>query len=507
MTIQPHKTSRRGVSRALRNLMLGGALALLSAQAAQAEWRRAETDNFVVYGEGGEGDLRRQAEQLERFDALLRLQFGLPPVDGVRKLPVYLVRTRAELRELRPRLPERVGGFYSASPIDVYAALNRRSGQHVLFHEYAHHFMHQNFPGVYPGWFIEGFAEFFATATVDDAGKVEVGYYSPGRLANLNALSWLPMDQLLSVRPNQLEGRARAAFYAQSWLLTHYLFSDPERRRGLDGYLAAVGRGTPYEQALKDHLNHTPDSLNDALRAYLRGRMPYSRLDMAEVEPQVQLTVLPDSADRMLLYGVSLRYAKTPEEMARLLPRVRADAARYPDDRLALVTLGRAELRGGDAAAGEAALKRALEIAPGDVEALQTLAWIRLDASKTLVGAARGRLIAEAQAYLAEAMRTDPTDYRTYVALARARSVARDYPNENDVATLKLAQAYAPQVLGLRMQTADALRRTGRAEEADALMAAVANYAHEGASPPTPDTPETPDTPSPEQPASEKASD
>ena len=48
MMIQPHTTPGRRALRALRNLMLGGALALLSAQAAQAEWRRAETANFLV---------------------------------------------------------------------------------------------------------------------------------------------------------------------------------------------------------------------------------------------------------------------------------------------------------------------------------------------------------------------------------------------------------------------------------------------------------------------------
>lgn len=488
------RTQRVGASggalkRALRGLALGAATLLLSAQTAQAEWWRAETANFVVYGEGSRNDLRRHAEKLERFDALLRRQFSLSPMDGARKLPVYLVSSGKELRELYPRLPENIGGFYSATQIDVYAALNRRGGDDTLFHEYAHHFMHQNFPGIYPGWFIEGFAEFFATASVDDARKITVGYFNPGRLAGLNTQPWLPIETLLTVRPLQLEGSRRSAFYSQSWLLTHYLFSDPERRRGLDGYLAAVGRGMPFDEALKTHLNHTPESLRSALRAYLDGRMPYAQFDMADIQPQMQFSVLPDSADRMLLYGVALRYSKSPEEIAEILPRVRADAARYPDDRLALVTLGRTELRWGDPASGEAALKRVLEIAPGDVEALQLLARARLEAGDKLDGAERGREIAQAQAYLAEAMRNDATDYRTYVALARARSLASDYPNENDVATLLLALAYAPQVMGLRMQTADALRRAGRPDEAAALMAAVANYAHEGGTPPTTETP------------------
>lgn len=146
MVIQQDGASNRRARRAWRGLLLGAA-ALLSAQSAQAEWRRAETANFLVYGEGSETDLRRHAERLERFDALLRRQLSVPPMEGGRKLPVYLVYTNSDLRQTNPNLPEGAAGFYSASEIDVYSVLNRRSGDDILFHEYAHHFMFQNFPG------------------------------------------------------------------------------------------------------------------------------------------------------------------------------------------------------------------------------------------------------------------------------------------------------------------------------------------------------------------------
>ena len=311
MMIQRDGARRR--RSAWRGLLLGGAALLLSAQAAQAEWRRAETANFLVHGEGSEGDLRRHAERLERFDALLRRQLNVPPMDGARKLPVYLVYTNKELRQVNPNLAEGIAGFYSASEIDVYAVLNRRSGDDILFHEYAHHFMFQNFPGGYPGWFTEGFAEFFMTASVDNADKVTVGYFNPGRLRTLNEVDWIPVEQLLTSRPRDLENRrARSAFYAQSWLLTHYMFMDAGRRRGLDAYLAAVARGTPPVEALRTHLGHTPDSLEAALKAYLRGTMNYAEIRMAETGSAMRFQTLPASADRMLLDSLNIRYPKTP---------------------------------------------------------------------------------------------------------------------------------------------------------------------------------------------------
>jgi Tfp pilus assembly protein PilF len=480
MMIQRNGVSARRSARAWRGLLLGAAALLLSAQAAQAEWRRAETANFLVYGEGSENDLRRHAERLERFDALLRRQFNLSPMEGVRKLPVYLVYTNSDLRQVNPHLGESAAGFYSASETDVYSVLNRRGGDDILFHEYAHHFMFQNFPGGYPGWFTEGFAEFFMTASVDNPDKVTLGYFNPGRLRTLNEVEWIPVEQLLTRRPQMLDDRrVRWAFYAQSWLLTHYLFMDAERRRGLDAYLAAVAQGTPPVEALQTHLGHTPDSLEKALKAYLRGTMNYAEVRMDEVSPAMTFQTLPASADRMLLDSLHIRYPVADEDTQALLQKVRADAARFPGDRLALVTLGRAEMNWGDAAAGEAALEQALAVAPDDPEALQLLARARIKAGDD-APAARAQKYVEAQGYLARALQADPTDYRIYLALARIRRIADSYPNDNDLQTWRLAVAYAPQVMSARAQAADALLRVGQREEAAVMLAPVANNPHGG---------------------------
>ncbi|MNE55155.1 hypothetical protein D3C80_1499790 [compost metagenome] len=158
---------------------------------------------------------------------------------------------------------------------------------------------------------------------------------------------------------------------------------------------------------------------------------------------------------------------------------MRSDAARFPGDRLALVTLGRAELTWGDAAAGESALMQALSIAPNDAEALLLLARARIKAGDGAPDA-RARTYAEAQGYLARALQTEPTDYRIYLALARIRRIADSYPNDNDLQTWRLAVAYAPQVMSARAQAAEALLKAGQSEEAAIMLAPVANNPHGG---------------------------
>ncbi|MGH7019560.1 MAG: tetratricopeptide repeat protein, partial [Brevundimonas sp.] len=310
---------------------------------------------------------------------------------------------------------------------------------------------------------------------------VTVGYFNPGRLQTLNEVEWIPVEQLLTSRPRTFEDRRqRWAFYAQSWLLTHYMFMDAERRRGLDAYLAAVAQGAPPVEALQTHLGHTSDSLEKALKAYLRGTMNYAEVRMDDLRPAMTFQTLPASADRMLLDSLNIRYPKAEAEGQALLQRVRSDAARFPGDRLALVTQGRAELTWGDAATGEALLEQTLAVAPDDPETLLLLAQARIkagdDAPET-----RARKYAEAQAYLARALQSDPTDYRIYLALARIRRIADNYPNDNDLQTWRLAVAYAPQVMSARAQAADVLLQVGQREAAAVMLAPVANNPHGGA--------------------------
>ena len=57
-------------------------LATAVASPASAEWRRAESQRFIVYSTGGEAPLLRYVQSLEMYDYILRYRMGLP-LDGV----------------------------------------------------------------------------------------------------------------------------------------------------------------------------------------------------------------------------------------------------------------------------------------------------------------------------------------------------------------------------------------------------------------------------------------
>ena len=470
----------------VRYLLLALALSALSPAAAFADWRRAESPHFIVYSDGSEQTLRDYTAKLERFDALLRSRFGGGQDDTIRKLPVYLVSDDRALRIALPTLPEGFDGYYSTSDNDIFAILIRGRDDDILLHEYSHHFMAKNSNGEYPGWLSEGFAEYFATATVSAGGSASFGLPHPGRQYSLQRNRWLPMETLLRAKGSfDIQGQtAIDMYYAQSWALTHWLLADPERARGVAAYVAAVNGGQDPVEAWQATFGMTPEQLTNQLRLYLNRPMNYSKLNIPPLAPAITVTRLSPAADAVLLRSVNAR-APNAEDIdgPAVLQALQAASARFPDDPLALVALGRAERQWGDDAAAEAALTRALELQADNVEGLLLLADIVEERGDVATDEAEGlRQRRVAQGYLRRAFEADPTDYRVYAALARIRRNAPDYPTANDLQTWIMAVNYAPQVMSIRGDAAIAMMESGHYGDAVTLLTPIVNNPHGGSS-------------------------
>lgn len=411
------------MSSAVHRLLLALVLITLTPASAFAEWKRAESTHFVVYSDGSERSLREYTLKLERFDALLTLRFGSGPTNEVRKLPVYLVADGRALRVAVPGLPAGIGGYYSSSEHDVFAVLVRGESDDLLLHEYSHHVMARSGDARYPGWLREGFAEYFATATVTGGGQASFGLPDPGRQHALQQNGWLPMDVVLrtdgSLGIDSKTGRSM--YYAQSWALTHWLLADASRVRSLAAYVRTVNGGRDPVEAWQATFNMTPDQLTAQLRTYVRGRLSYAKVDVPPVNPVITVSTLSPAADVVLLPMINAR-SWNPAEIdgPALLNTLRTAAARFPDDPLALVALGRAEKRWGDPVAAETALTRALERQGDNVEGLILMADLATERGVAAADEAeRTRQQDLARDFLRRALEADPTDGRAHSAQAR----------------------------------------------------------------------------------------
>ena len=157
---------------------------------ANAEWWEARTEHFVIYSQDNERDTRAFATDLENYDHALRslqaTKFEPIKADWQR-VAIYRTGNVDFISRLRPG----AAGFYlpqmnpaAFTPVrdnkwsdsiikrDSRTDLDPRS---VLFHEYAHAFMLQNYPTAYPSWYREAFAETVATIDLRPDGTFHVG--------------------------------------------------------------------------------------------------------------------------------------------------------------------------------------------------------------------------------------------------------------------------------------------------------------------------------------------
>lgn len=451
---------------------------LTATSPAYAGWLKAESERFIVYSDGNANELRRFTQQLESFDRMLRLRMGLSADEEIyRKLPIYLVRSSSGINKIKPGSGGVIAGFYLATNEDIFGVATRDGDMHILKHEYAHHFMMQNFSFAYPAWFVEGFAEYFATAEFK-RDEIHVGKYNQNSAYWLVNGSWTPMDDLLSSRPQQ-SMQHRETYYPLAWLLTHWFMSDADRRKALSAYLADVGGGGDSVEAMQRATGLAPAELQRTLRRHMNNSMAYVVMKSSFDVVDVAITPMPPSADDLLLLNQRLMIALPEEQRAATAREVRRAAARHADDPLALLSLGHAELHFGDPAAAETPLMRLIELNPNHVEGLQYLARARMEeAEKNDDPAAALRLRQEAQAFLARAYQADDVNYATLLLIAENRAGEPDYPSDNDLAVLTQTYRLAPQLGVVRVNLAQALIGRGRNAEAIVLLEPVVNNPH-----------------------------
>lgn len=455
---------------------------LVGAGPANATWYRAESRHFNVYGEGPAESVKSYAAKLEDFDSVLRRYHGLTGNEPVtHKLDVYLVSSESEFHRIYPNA--QAIGVYVSSPDDIFAVAVRNEpgmGDDTMFHEYVHHFMLQYFPSNYPAWLIEGWAEYFAT-TVINGKQVDVGKVNQARAQSLFD-TWVPMNVLLGSTTETIRPEQSFNFYAEAWLLTHFMLADNKRKDQLVAYMRAVNDGVSPVTAMETATGESLGALEKQLRAYTRGHLTFVRIDRASV-PTAAITVtrLPDAADDLLVDVQKMKARVAKAEQPDLLKRVRAKASKHPGDKLAQLALARAEIQYGDRSAGEGILTRYLQSDGADLDALLLLANSYLDqAEKAKDYDTALAFNAKAKTLLVKAYAVDPNSYQVLYAYTRTHRIDPNYPDENTLNALLLSQQLAPQVEDIRLAAAAGLISRRRDDDAVALLTPLANSPHGG---------------------------
>jgi tetratricopeptide (TPR) repeat protein len=204
-------------------------------------WVEVRSAHFLVASNAGEGAARGVAEDFEQIRGLFHSTFPELRVDPAQPIVIFAARDEATMRMITP---DEFGGadhvrpsgsFHSDGDNDyVVLRLDSQGATafHTIYHEYTHALLHLNFRRI-PLWLNEGLAEFFGNSTFETQ-EAQTGTVDKNHLFILGKNEWLPMETLLTVNESSSyynEKNPASVFYAESWVVVHYLLLDPEARK------------------------------------------------------------------------------------------------------------------------------------------------------------------------------------------------------------------------------------------------------------------------------------
>lgn len=271
------KSVNRTIFRILPTIVLWLLLAAVAGPIAAAEnWTRIDSPNFTLAGDADEAELRRVAFRLEKFRAVFidrfrKFRFASP-------VPTRVIVFRDAKTFSRFVRIEWAAGYYLAADDVNFIVLSAEGGTKLstIFHEYTHHLVESALGrSKIPPWLNEGIAEYHETFGDSNATTSTLGAANDSHLALLRKADWIPLDSIISTDYYSLHKQSKESavqFYAQSWILVHYLIHGGKslRKTEFDRFIELTTAGSNFDTALRQAFGIAPESLESELKAYVR---------------------------------------------------------------------------------------------------------------------------------------------------------------------------------------------------------------------------------------------
>ena len=488
--------------------LLAAFLLVFSNPAFAAVWREAETAHFRIISSGDEKGLLKFAERLEYFHTLLRLATGANEANRpVVKVRVYLVPSLGDVKRLYGNSDSDVAGFYGPREDGAFAVVPRSTGdgiftgQLVLFHEYAHHYMLQYTPAAYPSWYVEGFAEIASTASFERKGAITFGKATSHRQYELDGGTSYPVIKMLDGTYLKDREKGRGWSYGDAWALSHYLTFSDKRRGQFRTYLIGINSGKKMAEAAQAFGDL--GELQREVGSYLAGRsFPYRAVPIPEtaagpiklrelglaeaalIDMTVEFerrTTLPEQGKDEADPSFEKRLAKAKQDRSDWIAKAEALANRYANEPAAWLFL--ADLRCGleEYEACDTAAERALALSPDNGRGMVRKAEAMMGLAAGLAYDKRKERVLAAQALLRKVNAADPDDplmnYLFYQSFGKMGMSADAEGLDALLTTVRLI----PQMYGPRLVLAQEFMQRGRLRDARIILRPLAYSPHENA--------------------------
>ena len=259
----------------------------------EPKWIEVHTAHFSVLTDAGEKRGREVALRMEQMRAvfgqlLLRDKLRMP-------LPITVIALKSDKQYgmVAPGKQSTAGGFYVPGSDRIYIVLNLFEADpwRAVAHPLAHYFLNYNYPPA-QGWFDEGLAEYFGSIQIGK--QVEIGgdpelapewhedifdelRRDPNVPQSLTQLVsspvWLSMVDLFTMKHDgsgTREGTHNTLYYAQSWMVVHYLVNKNKMPEAGTYFDLALNQKVPVEKAVVQAFDMSPAQMEDAVKAYFK---------------------------------------------------------------------------------------------------------------------------------------------------------------------------------------------------------------------------------------------
>jgi hypothetical protein len=294
----------------LRAMLVGILVSTSVFVAEQSPWLEIHSTHFIVVTDAGE---KRGKEVALRFEQMRRVFATLLMKDRLNdSVPLTILafkndKSYYQTAPLRQGQPISVPGFFVPGEDQNFIVLNlfEEEPWRAVAHDFAHRMLNDNYPPV-EGWFDEGMAEYFSSIRIDNK-QVEMGgdpelkpAFTTDLLQNqqevqnlpksltelLGAQVWISLPDLFTMKHDTAsynEGTHHTLFYAQSWMVMHYLLHEKKLPETGAYFDLVENQHLPVEEAIQKAFGMTTGQFEQAVKNYFRSLAPlFTALDASK---------------------------------------------------------------------------------------------------------------------------------------------------------------------------------------------------------------------------------
>jgi hypothetical protein len=292
----------RPIPISLLTAMLLGVFLSPSAPAAEPSlWREIHSTHYMVITDAGDKkgmEVALRFEQMRAVFALLLMKEHLNEPVPLTIVAFKNDKNYYQSAPLRQGQPIDVSGFLLPGEDRNFIVLNlfELDSWCAVAHDFALLLLNYNYPAV-PGWFDEGLAEYFSSIRLDDK-KYEIGgdpelhsvvtqdlvenrqqvLNPPKSLTEiLGGQVWLALPDLLTMKHDTstiTEGTHHTLFYAQSWMVMHYLLHEKKLPETGTYFDLVENQHVPVEEAIQKAYGMTATQFDQAVKDYFHSLTP-----------------------------------------------------------------------------------------------------------------------------------------------------------------------------------------------------------------------------------------